>query len=86
MQIEKTLFYRAAIILRRYDMSAQELAENLLCSKKYAATLRSLFRTCDGNPEAMRRKRKLATRESNRRAKERNLQQAGVTIFQIAAE
>lgn len=66
---KSTLYRRAAILLHAVDYDKDTLAELLDCSPHQAATLMSLYNTCEGIPEVMQEKANAASRESKRRAK-----------------
>jgi hypothetical protein len=65
-----TMYDRAATVLSYApEIPATRLAIAVGCSQKMAATLRSLFNTCDGNPIEMRKKANKASRRSKEKAK-----------------
>jgi len=60
-----TIYFRAATLLHKYpDADKNLMAVVLDCSIGMAATLRSYFNTCDGDPVKMQGKANEASRRS----------------------
>lgn len=60
-----TIYFRAAALLTEYpETRASVMADVLDCSVGTAATLRSYFNTCDGDPVKMQEKANEASRRS----------------------
>jgi hypothetical protein len=61
------LYSRAAAALDGYNFDSATLAHILGCSEDSAATLRSLYNTCKGDPMLMQAKANDASRNSKAR-------------------
>lgn len=66
--MDMNLYPVAAMIMdRNANVSAKALSEALNCAKSTANSLRSLYFTCGGHPELMRKKSNEASRNSKRK-------------------